>query len=135
MNKAIKQRGRIEEHAEGVGTLTEQTVEERAREIAVTNGRTARRANQADQEQARQELTHAEAEDDQIPEDARLGDTPPGTSHGSAARKFEATDEQEIGTQLVEEGAEEANHERMMQANALSRQKDERFEDQLPEEP
>src|ERR1041385_8037018 len=48
--------GRIEEHAKGLGTPTEEMVRQRAAEIAMTNGRSEDQFTQADLDQAQREL-------------------------------------------------------------------------------
>ncbi len=136
MKRANVIRGRIEEHAEGLGTPTEQLVEQRAREIAVTNGRTAEQVTEADREQARLELEGAQNGPPLQDEEARAfvpRDMPPEVSPGQVARTRQPTDEQSLPDQLVEEGVEEAAHDRMVEGNRTSRRRDKRFEDQLPD--
>ena len=48
--------GRISDRGKGLGTVTEEMVEQRAREIAVINGREARNVLDSDIDQARREL-------------------------------------------------------------------------------
>jgi len=136
MRRANIIHGRIEEHAQGLGTATEEMVRERAAEIAITNGRRPEQLTQADIDQARLELENAQnapppdAEEEEEALVPREG--PMGVSSGHAARTKLATDEQALPEDLVAEGVEEATHERMVEGNKESRRRDERFEDQLP---
>jgi hypothetical protein len=139
MRKANIIRGKILSHGEGVGTTDEQMVQERAREIAITNGRQAHEVNKADLEQAREELmgvqnapvNEPDADEDEsahvlIPRGDPLG------SEGEAAPTKRATDEQSFPEQLAYEGVEEAAHDRMVEGNKESLRRDSTYSDQLP---
>ena len=58
-----------------------------------------------------------------------------GVSSGRAARTKIATDEEVLPEDLVQEGVEEAAHDRMVAGNKESRRRDKNFEDQLPASP
>jgi hypothetical protein len=111
-------KGRISGRFEGMGTVTPEMVEQRAREIALINGRTAEEFNESDLEEAKAELTGASALDEQWEEEpapavGSLRDIVPG----SAGHKNEAKlprDEQRIAEQLVQEGVDEAEHHLML---------------------
>jgi hypothetical protein len=135
MKRATVIRGRIETHGEGLGTPNEELVLHRAREIAITNGRLPEQVNETDLQQARQELEMAENASPDAQEEENLvpREGPFGVSSGTAARKKLPTDEQTFPEDLVQEGVEEAAHERMMAGNEESRRRDKNFEDQLPE--
>lgn len=139
MKKADVIRGRIEGHGKGLGTVDDDLIQQRAREIATTNGRRHDQVNENDFEQARQELTATQAgppetlEEEQQQVVPREG--PFGVSTGEAARTRAPSDEQTYPDQLVAEGVEEADHERMVQGNRESRRRDENFDDQLPDAP
>jgi len=136
MKRANVIRGRIETHAEGLGTPTEEMVRKRAREIAVTNGRRPDQYNEDDWKAARQDLEGAQNAPESEDEDEKqfvLRDLPLDPSTGRSAPTRVPTDEQTLPDQLVAEGVAEATHEQMVEGNRESRRRDKRFEDQLPE--
>lgn len=113
--------GRISQHSRGLGTITEEMVRERARELAIINGRAADHLSEADLAQARRELAEAPvppeapegALEDSLPESERWD-----PNRGSVGRKavvYPAHDEQTDVEKLVEEGASEAQHDRMVE--------------------
>ncbi len=130
----------MEEHALGLGTVTPEMVEQRAREIAETNGRLPQDFNQSDLEQAKAELTgelEEFANEDEAsnpppsePAEEQVGarlterDERPDES-GHRVKTGQASDEQTFAERLVEEGKDEAEHEQMIEGNRLSREKDE----------
>jgi hypothetical protein len=116
--------GALTENSAGIGTVTRQMVEDRAVELAVINGRSARDVSKSDREQAKRELTGAPDADSQemalesAPESERWDPVP-----GSAGRKTPAApseDEDDEGRsdneRLVEEGVAGAEHDQMLQA-------------------
>ena len=135
MKRVNNPQRRIEEHSQGFGTPTEETVRARAREVAQTNGRRPDEFNEEDLAQARQELEGAQdafpqtvvAEQDQFV----VGDGPVGSA-GRAAPTKPAPDEQTVPEELVAEGVDEAAHDEMREGNRESRRRDERYQDQLP---
>ena len=136
MKKGSIIKGRIEQHGVGHGLSNEDMARERAREIAITNGRKPEQFTEADLQQAREELQAAQhalpetVEDEQEEFTPREG--PIGVTSGSAARTKLATDEQTLPEELVREGVDEATHELMVEGNQESRRRDENFDDQLP---
>jgi hypothetical protein len=125
MNTTKRQRGKMSEHFHGMGTPTRDSVAERAREIAVTNGRLPEQFTEADWEQARRELTgvRSRANDEVDVDAASAWDPAPGTG-GHALDVRNPSDEQTVAEELVQEGVEEANHEQMVEGNRASREKD-----------
>jgi hypothetical protein len=111
-------KGRIIDHFKGVGTVTPAMVEQRARELALINGRTAEEFNEGDLEEARAELTGDFATEEQREEDsvavaATLRDAVPGSVGHKVAAKL-PSDDQRIAEQLVQEGVDEAEHHSML---------------------
>ena len=111
--------GKISLDDEGLGTVDNSLVEQRALEIAKTDGRTE--ANQADRATARTELlglgnpaTPPEAPDPAI-EDIVEWDSPVD-SNGHRSPKVLPEDEANIAEVLVEEGLEEADHNQRVSA-------------------
>ena len=106
-------------HGEGVGITDEAAAKDRAREIARADGRTE--FNEKDLDQARQELVGVE-EPPQAPEVVEgtenlvaWDDAADETGHRAATRELD--DDTSIGITLVQEGLEEAEHERRVSAN------------------
>jgi hypothetical protein len=122
--KDRSEQGRFSEMGHGLGTVTEEMVRERARELAVISGRDENNVLDSDFAQARRELTGEErlvpspAQDEQIPEEERW-DPVPG-SQGKAAPKQSAPDEQTFAEELVEEGVEDAEQDQMLRATRES---------------
>lgn len=111
-------KGRISEGLHGLGTVTESMVRQRAKEIALINGRSPNQLNEADFEAARAELTGGSALDEQQEEDsepmvASLRDVTPGSSGHKIAPKL-PSDEQRVAEELVQEGVDEAEHNSML---------------------
>src|SRR5687768_6773180 len=111
-------KGRISGRFDGLGTVTPEMVEQRAKEIALINGRVAEDFNEADLEEARAEMTGDFALADQREEEpgaaaATLRDVVPGTSGHKIAPKL-PSDEQRVTEQLVQEGVDEAEHHQML---------------------
>jgi hypothetical protein len=111
-------KGRISSRFNGLGSVTPEMVEQRAREIALINGRAAEDFNEADLEEASAELTGAGANVEQREEEsglaaATLRDVIPGTSGHRNAPKL-PSDEQRVPEQLVQEGVDEAEHHSML---------------------
>ena len=117
-------KGRISGGFNGLGTVTPEMVEQRAREIALINGRTAEEFNEADLDEARAELTGDGALDEQREEeDAGVGvgslrDVVPGTAGHKNAPKL-PSDEQRMAEQLVQEGVDEAEHHSMLAGSTV----------------
>jgi hypothetical protein len=112
--------GKISEHFRGLGTVTPEMVRQRAREIALINGRSPDTYTEDDWQAAKLELTGAandrlESDTEEI-HGSKLWDETPGTSgHKTPVRT--ATDEQTFAEQLAQDGVEEANHDKMLQGS------------------
>src|SRR6476620_3527498 len=65
MNEALPPSGKILRGSEGLGTVTSQMIEERAREIARSEGRS--QPNDLDRTYAREQLTGATSESEKLP--------------------------------------------------------------------
>jgi len=112
-----------------VGPVTPEMVQARARELALIAGREPAAFTPADYERAQRELSGGSDLDRQdaileaLPETKRW-DPVPG-SEGHQAREAPSEDEDEEGRseteQLVDEGAEEAERDRMLQAARLAK--------------
>ena len=119
MKKSRPGHGKISDHFKGMGTVTSDMVTERAREIALINGRPPNHYNQDDFMEAKRELTGATPEaDGEGEEDALAGlvtwDEAPGAA-GQPVEKEKPEDEQTCAAQLAEEGLDEAEHEQMVE--------------------
>jgi hypothetical protein len=118
--------GRFSHDGKGLGTVTEEMVRARARELAVINGRGANQLLDGDIEQARRELLSSADQSprsERIPEEDRWVPVAEG-----AARQADTTpapDEQTFAEKLVQEGARDAEHEQMIEATKNSLRKDE----------
>lgn len=116
--------GVLTQNFTGIGPVTRAMVQARARELAVIAGRAPPHVTQVDYQQARRELTGESDVDrqdailDAIPE-AKRWDPVPGSA-GRQAPDTPSEDEDAEGRseteQLVDEGAEEADRDRMLQA-------------------
>ncbi|EEF58695.1 hypothetical protein [Pedosphaera parvula] len=111
--------GRIASHSRPLGTVTREMVLERARQLAVINGRSPHEVIEGDFEQARRELL---GEDEASPKESLLESVPeserwdpvPGST-GSKAEQVPAHDEQTDNEKLVQEGVEDAEHDQMLE--------------------
>jgi len=114
--------GRLSARGEGLGTVTEEMVRQRASELAVINGRSKHNILQSDLVEARRELTGkggaTRQPEEEIPESERW-DPVPGSS-GKTAPTVAVPDEQTVAERLVEEGVEEAEQEQMIRATRQS---------------
>jgi hypothetical protein len=118
MKMTRQNHGKISDHFKGLGTVTRDTVVERAREIALINGRRPNHYNQEDFMEAKRELTGAIPDASEAEEETVAGlvtwDEPPDAT-GHPVEKEKPEDEQSWVEQLVEEGLEEAEHEQMVE--------------------
>ena len=124
MKKNPLNQGVLTENSIGIGPVTRRMVDARTRELALLAGRIPPNVSQADYEQAKRELLGGsdtdpqEAELEAIPE-AKRWDPVPGSS-GHQTPESSSEDEDDDGRseteQLVDEGAEEAERDRMFQA-------------------
>src|SRR3984893_15225660 len=133
MRKNPLNKGIIMENAAGIGTVTSEMVEARARELAAFNGRSSSEPSEADYQQAKRELT-GEAEIDPQEEssesvpDSEGWDAVPASAGRQAADSL-GEDEDAAGrsesAQMFEEGVSEAEHDQMRQASRAEEQSDE----------
>jgi hypothetical protein len=134
MNKNPLNKGILTENAVGIGTVTPEMVEARARELAAIAGRVPPEPSEVDFEQAKRELTGGaemdlrEAALESIPESERWDPVPGST--GSHTPDSLGEDEDSEGrsesAQLVEEGIKEAEHDQMLQAARAAQEEDQR---------
>ena len=101
---------------EGLGTVTPQMIEERAREIARSDGRS--QPNDLDMTYAREQLTGATSESEKLPTREEPGRDwqMPLVSTGEKAPTVRPEDDENIVEKLVEEGIEEADHDQRVNA-------------------
>ena len=119
MKTTHQSHGKISDHFKGMGTVTSDTVLERAREIALINGRGPNHYNQEDFMAAKRELTgETPGNDGEANEDMVAGlvtwDEPVNAA-GHPVEREEMEDEKSSAEQLVEEGMSEAEHEQMVE--------------------
>jgi hypothetical protein len=105
------QQSKILRGTEGVGTVTSQMIEERAREIARSDGRTE--PNDLDRTRAREELIGATPTSEKPATRKEPGRDweMPLVSSGEKAPTVRPEDEENIPEKLIEEGIEEADHD------------------------
>src|SRR5437870_1522799 len=133
MRKNPLNKGIIMENAAGIGTVTSEMVEARARELAAINGHPSK-PSEADYQQAKRELT-GEAETD--PQEENVESVPesegwdpvPGSSGRQAAESLGEDEDAEgrsEAAQMYEEGIDEAEHDQMRRAAEPEQKSDER---------
>jgi hypothetical protein len=133
MKKNPLNKGIIMENAAGIGTVTSEMVEARARELAAINGRRSSKPSEADYQQAKRELT-GEAETD--PQEKNVEsiresdgwDPVPGSTGRQAAESLgedEDADGRSESAQMFEEGVSEAEHDQMLRAAEADEKSDE----------
>jgi hypothetical protein len=134
MNKNPLNKGILTENASGIGTVTPEMVEARARELAAIAGRVSSQPSQVDYEQAKRELTGEpdadvqEAVLESIPESERW-DSVRGSTGRHTPESFGEDEDSEgrsESAQLVEEGIKEAEHDQMLQAARAAQKRDQR---------
>jgi hypothetical protein len=110
MNKAQPTSGKILCGTEGLGTVTPQMVEQRAREIARSDGRS--QSNELDWTRAREELTGPTSDSEELPTREEPGRDwqMPLVSTGEKAPTVRPEDDENIPEKLIQEGIEEADH-------------------------
>jgi len=115
----------LTENSAGIGTVTRKMVRQRAVELAIINGRSAREVSKSDWEQAKRELTGKPDEDpkeaalESAPESERWDPVPGSTGHKvpEAPSEDEDNEGRSDNERLVEEGIEGAEHDQMRQAS------------------
>ena len=116
--------GALIENSAGIGTVTPEMVQERARELAVINGRSAHRVSKSDWDQAKRELTGEPGMDpdiallESVPESERWDPVYGSTGHKvpEACSEDEDDEGRSDSARLFEEGVQEAEHDQMLQA-------------------
>lgn len=112
--------GRLSDRGEGLGTVTRKMVMQRARQIAVVNGRTEKDVMDSDIAQARRELQGEDemnpppSAEERLPEDKRWDPVP--ASEGEQAPTFPAADEQTFAEKLYDEGVADAEMDQEIEA-------------------
>ncbi len=133
MRKNPLNKGIIMENAAGIGTVTSEMVEARARELAAINGRPSSEPSETDYQQAKRELTGESEMDPQeersesIPESERWDPVPGSTGQQAADSLGEDEDSEgrSESAQMFEEGVNEAEHDQMRQASRADEESDE----------
>jgi hypothetical protein len=133
MKKNPLNKGIIMENAAGIGTVSAEMVEARARELAAINGRRSSEPSEADYQQAKRELTGESEMDPQ--EESRESiaesddwDPVPGSTGRQAAESLGEDEDAEgrsESAQLFEEGISEAEHDQMLRAAEADEKSDE----------
>jgi hypothetical protein len=133
MRKNPLNKGVIMENATGIGTVTPEMVEARARELAAINGHRSSEPSEADYQQAKRELTGEselelpEENLESIPE-SEGWDPVPGSTGRQAAESLGEDEDAEgrsESAQLFEEGISEAEHDQMLRAARADEKSDE----------
>ena len=120
--------GRFSDHGRGLGTVTPSVVYQRAREIAVINGRGKHQILDSDIAEARRELlgeerlTPTPTAAESLPESKRWD--PVGGSVGRKAPTVRAADEQTFAETLLEEGLADAEQDQALEGVRESRRRD-----------
>src|SRR4026208_1893703 len=133
MKKNPLNKGIIMENAAGIGTVTSEMIEARAKELAAINGHPSSEPSKADYQQAKRELT-GEAEVDSQEEssesiaesdgwDPVLGST--GRQAADSLGEDEDAEGRSESAQMFEEGVSEAEHDQMRQASRADEESDE----------
>jgi hypothetical protein len=112
--------GKINLHGNGLGVPSPETVERRAREIAMIDERNPDEFSEEDWRQAKNELIgldapHAPEVDDEVEDEITERDDVPGAS-GHRAPKSGFEEDVNVGEELVSGGLEEAAHDQMLEA-------------------
>ena len=133
MRKNPLNKGIIMENAAGIGTVTSEMIEARARELAAINGRPSSEPSEADYQQAKRELTGESEMDPQeessesVP-DSEGWDPLPGSTGRQVADSLGEDEDAEgrsESAQMFEEGISEAEHDQMRQASRAQEESDE----------
>ena len=133
MRKNPLNKGIIMENAAGIGTVTSEMVEARARELAAINGHPTSEPSEADYQQAKRELTGGtemdpQEESSESEPQSEGWDSVPGSTGRQAADSLGEDEDAEgrsESAQLFEEGVSEAEHDQMRQASRADEKSDE----------
>lgn len=130
MNKNQSPKGKVLLHGKGIGAVTNDDIERRARELAALAGHPAQpefteqfRA-QAHRELSGENLSSTTDEADEIPNAISRDPSEPVAQFGHQVPDIDEPNEQTILENLTEEGVEEAQHEQMLAARKRARQED-----------
>ena len=109
--------GKISVHGDGFGAPSPETVERRAREIALIAARDPNDYTDGDWDQARRELSGEldPSAPEETEENAEVVEEW-NVVASSAHRAPRTEDEENVGEQLVSDGIEEAAHDQMLEA-------------------
>jgi hypothetical protein len=116
--------GAISENFKGIGPVSHGMVRVRAAELALINGRSAGDVLPGDMEAAKHELAGESDSDrkddllDSLPESKRWDPVPGSEGHETPGAESEDMDDEGRSEteQLVDQGSEEAEHDRMLEA-------------------
>jgi hypothetical protein len=116
--------GAISENFEGIGPVTNKMVHARAAELALIDGRSPKEVLPGDVAAAKHELAGESDTDrqddllDALPESKRWDPVPGSEGHETPGAESEDMDDEGRSEteQLVDQGSEEAEHDRMLQA-------------------
>ena len=110
--------GKISLHGDGLGAPSPDTVEKRAREIALIAERDPDEFTDADWDQARRELLgdQANTAPEETEENAEVVEEWNVVASSTGHRAPRIEDEENLGEQLVTDGIEEAAHDQMVEA-------------------
>jgi hypothetical protein len=114
MNEALPTSGKILRGTEGLGTVTPKMIEERAREIARSDGRL--QVNDLDRSRAREDLAGPTSDSEKLPTNEERGRDwqMPLVSTGDKAPTVRPEDDENIVEKLVQEGIDEADHDQRL---------------------
>jgi hypothetical protein len=120
MDKPQPALGKIVRRTEGLGTVTPQMIEERAREIAHSDGR--EEPNDLDRTRAREELTGAASGSAKPPTRKEPGRDwgMPLVSSGEKAPTVRPEDDENIPEKLIKQGIEEADRDQRSSSTQTS---------------
>ena len=106
--------GKISRRTEGIGTVTPEMIEARAREIARSDGRG--QPNDLDRASAHEELTGAKSGSEKLPTREEPGRdwAMPLVSTGEKAPTVRPEDDENIPEKLIQQGVEEADHDQRL---------------------
>ena len=110
MNEREPGKGKILRGTEGIGNVTPEMIDERAREIARADGRS--QANDLDRTRAREDLIGSASGSEKPLTEEPVDDW--YTARGSSGKKAPTVrpeDEENIPDKLIREGVEEADHD------------------------
>ncbi|MDP9004845.1 MAG: hypothetical protein M3N12_08645 [Verrucomicrobiota bacterium] len=110
--------GKIAVHGDGVGVPSPDTIEERAREIAMIAEREPDEFSDADWDQARRELLGSldNTAPEETEENAEVVEEWNVVASSAGHRAPRIEDDESLGEQLVTDGVEEAVHDQMLEA-------------------